>query len=106
VPSPSLGIYDLTDPASALALAQFIFALESHLHAITTSTLSPQIGTLSWRSDHISIDDQISNKGTRGEQWKDRVAEWTRGIGFSDDSRFVLACLRQSMAILLMNRLW
>ena len=80
--NPSLGVFDLTDPASAFCLAQFILGLNTHFHAIIAAALQPQIRTLEWRSDYIAMDDLPDN----GEQWRNRVEHWARDL-ISDDSR-------------------
>ena len=76
--NPSLGVFDLTDPAAAFFLAQFILGLDSHFHAIMTAASNLQMRTLDWRSDHIATED--------GEQWKSRIEYWAREI-MRDDSR-------------------
>ena len=82
VSNPSLGVFDLTDPTSAFFLAQFILGLNTHFRAIITAALNPQMRSLEWRSDHIAIDDTPDT----GEQWRNRVEQWTRDLS-SDDAR-------------------
>ncbi|PBK73391.1 hypothetical protein ARMSODRAFT_1014963 [Armillaria solidipes] len=67
----TLGVYDLTDPVSAVKFSQFILGLRAHVEGIVTQCHTPTFKRLSWRSD--SIDDD--NSGTE-EQWKQRIVNW------------------------------
>lgn len=47
---PSIGVYDLTDPASALKFAQFILSLRTHVEAVVAQCNQPVFKRLPWRS--------------------------------------------------------
>ncbi|PBK95368.1 hypothetical protein ARMGADRAFT_1062007 [Armillaria gallica] len=71
----SLGVYDLTDPVSAVKFSQFILGLRAHVEGIVAQCHTPTFKRLSWRSD--SIDDD--NSGTE-EQWKQRIVNWLNAV--------------------------
>ncbi|KAF7979064.1 hypothetical protein HWV62_43551 [Athelia sp. TMB] len=50
---PSLGLFDLAEPISALLFAQFVLGLRSHVQNIKSATLHPSIKNISWRSDDV-----------------------------------------------------
>ncbi|KAK0240829.1 hypothetical protein EDD85DRAFT_947933 [Armillaria nabsnona] len=64
----SLGVYNLTDPVSAVKFSQFILGLRVHVEGIVAQRHTPTFKRLSRRSD--SIDDD--NSGSE-EQWKQRI---------------------------------
>jgi hypothetical protein len=80
-------VFDLTEPASTFALAQFILDLNTHFNTIIRAASNPEMHTLDWRSDHITIDGQKID----GEQWRRSVAQWACAVevcdGTCDDSR-------------------
>jgi hypothetical protein len=84
----SLGVFDLTDPASAFALAQFVLGLDVHFRTIVSATSHPQMCPLGWRSDHIAIDDQKID----GEQWKSSVERWACAVDMCYSSRRDVCC--------------
>ncbi|CAL1706020.1 unnamed protein product [Somion occarium] len=53
---PSLGLYNLTNPSAACALAQFIFSLQEHWKTVTRAVTKPQIRNFCWRFDHHDPD--------------------------------------------------
>ncbi|KAK0213304.1 hypothetical protein DFS33DRAFT_1465269 [Desarmillaria ectypa] len=69
----SLGVYDLTDPVSALKFGQFIISLRAHVEGIVAQCQcqTPTFKRLSWRSDTIDDD----NCGSE-EQWEQRIVNW------------------------------
>ncbi|KAL4063311.1 hypothetical protein J3A83DRAFT_4106895 [Scleroderma citrinum] len=75
-PNSSLGIFDLTEPLSAFSMAQFIMQVSHHflsaLHA--TPVGGNYVDMLSWRNDGIDHEFYL------GEQWKERVTRWARGV--------------------------
>ncbi|KAK0194946.1 hypothetical protein F5146DRAFT_1172537 [Armillaria mellea] len=71
----ALGVYDLTNPASAVKFSQFILGLRTHVEGIVAQCRTPTFKRLSWRSD--SIDDD--NSGTE-EQWKQRIVNWLNAV--------------------------
>ncbi|KAK0240841.1 hypothetical protein EDD85DRAFT_947944 [Armillaria nabsnona] len=71
----SLGVYDLTDPVSAVKFSQFILGLRAHVEGIVAQCQTPTSKRLSWRSD--SIDDE--NSGSE-EQWKQRIVNWLNTV--------------------------
>ncbi|THH14417.1 hypothetical protein EW146_g5906 [Bondarzewia mesenterica] len=75
VGSATIGVFDLTDPASALALAQFVFGLKSHVRTITATAMRPHIDDLSWRGDRVATKD-----GQDEGEWRDRIVNWAREI--------------------------
>ncbi|KAK0194917.1 hypothetical protein F5146DRAFT_264658 [Armillaria mellea] len=71
----SLGVYDLTDPVSAVKFSQFIRGLRAHVEGIVAQCHTPTFKRLSWRSD--SIDDD--NPGTE-EQWRQGIVSWINAV--------------------------
>ncbi|KAK0505718.1 hypothetical protein EDD18DRAFT_3220 [Armillaria luteobubalina] len=71
----SLGVYNLTDPVSAVKFSQFILGLGAHVEGIVDRCRTPTFKRLSWRSD--SIDDD--NSGTE-EQWRQRIVNWLDAV--------------------------
>ncbi|KAK0240785.1 hypothetical protein EDD85DRAFT_1019739 [Armillaria nabsnona] len=71
----SLGVYDLTDPVSAVKFSQFILSLRAHVEGIVAQCHSPTFKRLLWRSDSIDND----NSGTE-EQWKQRIVNWLNAV--------------------------
>ncbi|KAL4061991.1 hypothetical protein J3A83DRAFT_4114288, partial [Scleroderma citrinum] len=75
-PNSSLGTFDLTEPLSAFSMAQFIMQVSHHflsaLHA--TPVGGNYVDMLSWRNDGIDHEFYL------GEQWKERVTRWARGV--------------------------
>ncbi|KAL4061822.1 hypothetical protein J3A83DRAFT_4115705, partial [Scleroderma citrinum] len=75
-PNPLLGTFDLTEPLSAFSMAQFIMQVSHHflsaLHA--TPVGGNYVDMLSWRNDGIDHEFYL------GEQWKERVTRWARGV--------------------------
>ncbi|KAL4061972.1 hypothetical protein J3A83DRAFT_4147109 [Scleroderma citrinum] len=84
-PNPLLGTFDLTEPLSAFSMAQFIMQVSHHflsaLHA--TPVGGNYVDMLSWRNDGIDHEFYL------GEQWKERVTRWARGVCAGEDSRCV-----------------
>ncbi|CAL1710277.1 unnamed protein product [Somion occarium] len=76
---PSLGIYDLKDPWSACALAQFILSLQDHFQEVVEATTPFRIRPYCWRLDHNDNDDEFdalpSNDSLRNRivLWRSRV---------------------------------
>ncbi|KAL4066229.1 hypothetical protein V8B97DRAFT_1981308, partial [Scleroderma yunnanense] len=81
-PNSSLGTFDLTEPLSAFSMAQFIMQVSHHflsaLHA--TPVGGNYVDMLSWRNDGIDHEFYL------GEQWKERVTRWARGVCAGEDS--------------------
>ncbi|KAL4066242.1 hypothetical protein V8B97DRAFT_1981379 [Scleroderma yunnanense] len=81
-PNSSLGTFDLTEPLSAFSMAQFIMQVSHHflsaLHA--TPVGGNYVDMLSWRNDGIDHEFYL------GEQWKERVTRWARGVCDGEDS--------------------
>ncbi|KAK0225430.1 hypothetical protein IW262DRAFT_1456510 [Armillaria fumosa] len=71
----SLGVYDLTDPVSAVKFSQFILGLRAHVEGIVAQCRTPTFKRLSWRSD--SIDDD--NSGTE-DQWEQGIVNWLNTV--------------------------
>ncbi|KAG7439598.1 uncharacterized protein BT62DRAFT_938820 [Guyanagaster necrorhizus] len=71
----SLGVYDLTDPVSALKFAQFIISLRAHVEGIVAQCQTPTFKRVSWRSDTIDDDDSGSE-----EQWEQRIICWLNTV--------------------------
>ncbi|KAK0462513.1 uncharacterized protein EV420DRAFT_1192487 [Desarmillaria tabescens] len=71
----SLGVYDLTDPVSALKFGQFIISLRAHVEGIVTQCQTPAFKRISWRSDTIDDD----NCGSE-EQWRQRIVSWLKTV--------------------------
>ncbi|KAK0462532.1 uncharacterized protein EV420DRAFT_1735077 [Desarmillaria tabescens] len=71
----SLGVYDLTDPVSALKFGQFIISLRAHVEGIVAQCQTPAFKRISWRSDTIDDD----NCGSE-EQWKQRIVSWLKTV--------------------------
>ncbi|KAJ7442924.1 hypothetical protein B0H11DRAFT_2291930, partial [Mycena galericulata] len=78
VSSASNGVFDLTDTASALSLAQFILNLSPHFapvleRAKERSKLGFENNGLDWRSDNILPSHESGD-------WRDRVVQWLRHV--------------------------
>ncbi|KAK0499578.1 hypothetical protein EDD18DRAFT_856213 [Armillaria luteobubalina] len=71
----SLGVYDLTDPVSAVKFSQFILGLRAHVEGIVAQCHTPTFKRLLWRSDSIADD----NSGTE-EQWRQRIVNWLNTV--------------------------
>ncbi|KAK0505253.1 hypothetical protein EDD18DRAFT_329829 [Armillaria luteobubalina] len=71
----SLGVYDLTDPVSAVKFSQFILSLRAHVEGIVAQCHTPTFKRLSWRSD--SIDDDNSSAE---EQWEQGIVNWLNTV--------------------------
>ncbi|KAJ7455977.1 hypothetical protein B0H11DRAFT_2322162 [Mycena galericulata] len=76
--SASNGVFDLTDTASALSLAQFVLNLSSHFASVLErakerSKLGFENNSLNWRSDNILPSDESGD-------WRDRVVQWLRHV--------------------------
>ncbi|KAK0476875.1 hypothetical protein IW261DRAFT_1566937 [Armillaria novae-zelandiae] len=67
----SLGVYDLTDPVSAVKFSQFILSLRAHIEGIVAQCRTPTFKRFSWRSDSIDED----NSGAE-EQWEQGIVNW------------------------------
>ncbi|KAK0209411.1 hypothetical protein IW262DRAFT_1529191 [Armillaria fumosa] len=80
----SLGIYDLTDPSSALQFAQFILGLQTHVKRIVEQCSRSTFRPFSWRLD--SIDEQCGTEGT----WERRIYSWLSDIPQPRESRNIL----------------
>ncbi|KIJ61469.1 hypothetical protein HYDPIDRAFT_42675 [Hydnomerulius pinastri MD-312] len=80
-PSDAIGLFDLTQPASALALAQFILGLDCHFRAIVSGrVLKSELDTLCWRADHFHECPNKFEGDHDGEQWKDRIVKWVQDV--------------------------
>ena len=81
VADSSLGIYDLTDPLSALSLANFILSLEPHFKEITSQAIiDRQRDPLCWRSDHDDTFDLcvcLTSDTTKGRQ---KILDWLHNV--------------------------
>ncbi|KAK0209399.1 hypothetical protein IW262DRAFT_1302361 [Armillaria fumosa] len=80
----SLGIYDLTDPSSALQFAQFILGLQTHVKRIVEQCSRLTFRLFSWR--HDSIDKQCGTEGT----WERQIYSWLSDIPQPHESRNIL----------------
>ncbi|KAK0475848.1 hypothetical protein IW261DRAFT_1595327 [Armillaria novae-zelandiae] len=78
------GIYDLTDPSSALRFAQFILGLQTHVKRIVEQCSRSTFRLFSWRLD--SIDGQCGTEGT----WERRIYSWLSDIPRPREGRSVL----------------
>ncbi|KAK0468800.1 hypothetical protein IW261DRAFT_1517436 [Armillaria novae-zelandiae] len=72
---PSIGVYDLTDPGSALKFGQFILSLRTHIEAVVMQCSQPIFKRLPWRSD--TIDDEECGPE---EQWEQRITNWLHSV--------------------------
>ncbi|KAK0193462.1 hypothetical protein F5146DRAFT_998056 [Armillaria mellea] len=72
---PSIGVYDLTDPESALKFAQFILNLRTHVEAVVAQCNQRVFKRLPWRSD--TVDD---NECGPEEQWEQRIIDWLHSV--------------------------
>ncbi|KAG7440213.1 uncharacterized protein BT62DRAFT_997900 [Guyanagaster necrorhizus] len=77
-----LGVYDLTDPLSALKFAQFIISLRAHVEGIVGQRGTPTFKRLAWRSD--TIDDDSSGPE---EQWEQRIVCWLNTVERCDTNQ-------------------
>ncbi|KAK0476505.1 hypothetical protein IW261DRAFT_1491507 [Armillaria novae-zelandiae] len=73
--NPSIGVYDLTDPGSALKFGQFILSLRTHVEAVVMQCSQPIFKRLPWRSD--TIDDEEYGPE---EQWEQRITNWLHSV--------------------------
>ncbi|KAK0505264.1 hypothetical protein EDD18DRAFT_1399329 [Armillaria luteobubalina] len=71
----SLGVYDLTDPVSAVKFSHFILSLRAHVEEIVAHCRTPTFKRLSWRSD--SIDEE--NSGAE-DQWEQGIVNWLNTV--------------------------
>ncbi|KAJ7501285.1 hypothetical protein B0H11DRAFT_2275280 [Mycena galericulata] len=76
--SASNGVFNLTDTASALSLAQFILNLSPHFASVLErakerSKLGFGNNALDWRSDNILPSHESGD-------WRDRVVQWLRHV--------------------------
>ncbi|KAK0184860.1 hypothetical protein F5146DRAFT_987729 [Armillaria mellea] len=76
-PNSSLGIYDLSDPVSAIQLAQFILSLRQHVERIASQSSNPTFRRILWRSDSIQMDEDQSGPDDQRER---RIHIWLRGV--------------------------
>jgi hypothetical protein len=66
---PSLGIFDLEDPVSALYFGQFILGCHSHFASVEQMSKHREARNLCWRLDHIHHDSLLSQSGSPVETW-------------------------------------
>ncbi|KAK0476878.1 hypothetical protein IW261DRAFT_1594949 [Armillaria novae-zelandiae] len=71
----SLGVYDLTDPVSAVKFSQFILSLRAHVEGIVARCHTPTFKRILWRSDSIDED----NSGAE-EQWEQGIINWLNTV--------------------------
>ncbi|KAK0476887.1 hypothetical protein IW261DRAFT_1566950 [Armillaria novae-zelandiae] len=71
----SLGVYDLTDPVSAVKFSQFILRLRTHVEGIVARCHTPTFKRILWRSDSIDED----NSGAE-EQWEQGIINWLNTV--------------------------
>ncbi|GBE87639.1 hypothetical protein SCP_1103160 [Sparassis crispa] len=89
----TVGVFDLTDPQSALALAQFVLGLDAHCWRIVSkSKHRPVIDAFHWRSDYLEEHEDSCNNGDLGT----RIANWastidTRGDGGNPEAELDLS---------------
>ncbi|KAK0213982.1 hypothetical protein IW262DRAFT_1466539 [Armillaria fumosa] len=94
---PSIGVYDLTDPESALKFAQFILSLRTHVEAVVAQCNQPAFKRLPWRSD--TIDDEECGPE---EQWEQRITDWlhsVEGCRHPFPSASLLPTIRPSLSV-------
>ncbi|KAK0462012.1 uncharacterized protein EV420DRAFT_140955 [Desarmillaria tabescens] len=78
-PCAANGVFNLTDPISALAFSQFIIELRDHYDKVILgcrSTCTPVNSSFAWRSD--LIDPPLLSEW--GQQREESVASWIRGL--------------------------
>ena len=71
---PSVGVFDLLDPASTLYFAQFILCLRPYFSTIRACD-DPRTN-FCWRLDHIGYDHPIESSSN--DLW--RIRSWLRGL--------------------------
>lgn len=76
-PDSSLGIYDLTDPVSAIQLAQFILSFRRHVEKIVSQSSNPTYRSILWRSGSYQMDEDQSGLDDQKER---RIHVWLRGV--------------------------
>ncbi|GBE90005.1 hypothetical protein SCP_1800270 [Sparassis crispa] len=78
----TVGIFNLTDPQSALALAHFVLGLDAHCRRIVSkSKHRPVIDAFHWRSDYLEKREDSCNNGDLGT----RIANWASTIDTRSD---------------------
>ncbi|KAK0476871.1 hypothetical protein IW261DRAFT_1609510 [Armillaria novae-zelandiae] len=71
----SLGVYDLTDPVSAVKFSQFILSLRTHVERIVERCHTPTFKRILWRSDSIDDDNSAAE-----EQWEQGIINWLNTV--------------------------
>jgi hypothetical protein len=89
---PLMGVFDFTDPSSAISLAQFVLRLRGHFEDIKRITSIESVNSLApcrWRSDIPDFKTQIDAR------LEDRVASWTHQVHAQTGSGYGLLFLGQ-----------
>ncbi|CAL1710271.1 unnamed protein product [Somion occarium] len=76
---PSLGIYDLKNPWSACALAQFMLSLQHHFQEVAEATTAFHIRPYCWRLDHNDNEDE-SDASPSDDSLRNRIVLWCSHI--------------------------
>ncbi|KAF9481600.1 hypothetical protein BDN70DRAFT_919689 [Pholiota conissans] len=73
----SLGVFDLSDPVSALQFSHFILSLRHQFSDIVVNT-NPQRKEFCWRCDHSEACDSADPHSSLSWNWRDRILKWLK----------------------------